>query len=177
MSKKVFSKRFWLVIGFGFVMMMPSTAFALGRGGSHAIPRMRHDHHARRFYRPGGFGFEIFFGMPRIGTVVRVIPARHQRIVTGGVVYYYYDNVYYQECPSGYIIVPAPAVRQSVVATIPVGQAQLSSSEAMTIHVPQLGGGYVPVTLTKYKDGYLGPQGEYYPGNPTVNQLRVLYGK
>ena len=26
-------------------------------------------------------------------------------------------------------------------------------------------------------DGFVGPQGEYYPGHPTVEQLKILYGK
>jgi hypothetical protein len=47
----------------------------------------------------------------------------------------------------------------------------------VTVNVPNTNGSFTPVTLIKQKDGYIGPQGEYYPGNPTVDQLKVLYGK
>jgi hypothetical protein len=65
------------------------------------------------------------------------------------------------------------------VVTLPstVGQPQVLSGEALTVNVPNTNGSYTPVTLIKQKDGYIGPQGEYYPGHPTVTQLRVLYGK
>ncbi len=33
------------------------------------------------------------------------------------------------------------------------------------------------VTLKRAGTGYVGPQGEYYSDNPTVEQLKVLYGK
>ena len=46
-----------------------------------------------------------------------------------------------------------------------------------TVNVPLRRGGYVPVVLTKYGKGYIGPQGEYYYGFPTVNELKVLYGR
>ena len=52
-----------------------------------------------------------------------------------------------------------------------------TSDDAVTIHIPNASGGYTAVKLAKYKDGYKGPQGEYYPGHPTVDQLRALYGK
>ena len=33
------------------------------------------------------------------------------------------------------------------------------------------------VTLKRSGNGFVGPQGEYYADNPTVEQLKVLYGK
>jgi hypothetical protein len=49
--------------------------------------------------------------------------------------------------------------------------------QTITVNVPNSNGSFTPVKLVKYQGGYIGPQGEYYPGNPTVDQLRVLYGK
>lgn len=65
-------------------------------------------------------------------------------------------------------------------ATTPSATAsgsKTTSDEAVTINIPNSNGGYTAVKLARYKDGYKGPQGEYYPGHPTVDQLRALYGK
>jgi len=73
-------------------------------------------------------------------------------------------------------VVTVPAA--TTIVTVPaVTQPNVISGEAVVINIPNLSGGYTPVTLTKYKTGYIGPQGEYYEGHPTVQQLRVLYGK
>jgi hypothetical protein len=118
----------------------------------------------------------------------------------GGIAYYYYYNPFYSDAycevmPDGYIIVPVSEVdsgQQAVVATDPNQQAeepeealpaaQPSSQELAklkektTINIPNSHGGFTPVILKKYKNGYIGPQGEFYPGKPTVKQLKVLYG-
>jgi hypothetical protein len=109
---------------------------------------------------------------------VTTIPLGHRTVIVGGATYYYYDNVYYQGYPSGYVVVPAPvAVAPAVVAPAVVTPAVLPSAETLTINVPNYNGSYTPVTLVRRGNGYVGPQGEYYPGNPTVEQLKVLYGK
>ncbi len=38
-------------------------------------------------------------------------------------------------------------------------------------------GGYTAITLKKWGNGFIGPQGEYYSEHPTVEQLKTLYGK
>lgn len=54
---------------------------------------------------------------------------------------------------------------------------QTDDSDSLVIHVPtQAGDGFVAVTLTYHKDGYLGPQGEFYPVMPKVAQLTAMYG-
>jgi len=50
-------------------------------------------------------------------------------------------------------------------------------ADPVGINVPNARGGYTLVSLTRCQGGYLGPQGEYYAGNPTLGQLRVLYGE
>ncbi|NQU95072.1 MAG: hypothetical protein HQ549_02400 [Candidatus Omnitrophica bacterium] len=47
----------------------------------------------------------------------------------------------------------------------------------IVVNVPNCNGSYTPIALRKYGTGYIGPQGEYYHGNPTVAQLRALYGR
>ena len=182
MMKKASRNRFWLVVVLSLLLLAPSTdAFAWDRGRSHhevvMVGHKRYHFHDGRFYRPGRFEFEIAVFTPPIGAIVAVLPGGHRTTVVGGATYFYYDNVYYTACPSGYIVVPAPVVSSNVVAVPPVAQPQTLSGETVTINVPNANGSYTPVTLVKHNNGYIGPQGEYYPGHPTVEQLKALYGK
>jgi len=189
MAKKSLCGKLLAVLVCSLILMLPSAeAFARDRdrqsGRQHGrevvtVGHRRYNYHDGRFFRPGWFGFEIAIGAPPMGAMVTFLPFGHRTIIAGGITYYYYDNIYYTTCPSGYIVVPAPVVvRPNVVAapTVVIPQ-QKSSGETVVINVPNSDGSYTPVTLTKYGDGYIGPQGEYYPGRPTVEQLKVLYGK
>ncbi len=181
----MFRNKFWLVMGICLMVVLSSSdAFAWRRGGPREVVVVGHNrYHYRdgRFYRPGWFGFDFVVVVPPIGAVITVLPPKRTTIIVKGVKYYYYDNVYYSDCPSGYIVVPAPATTPDVVAApaekaAPAEQPQAPSGETVVINIPNAAGGYTPVTLVKDKDGYIGPQGEYYQGHPTVDQLKVLYG-
>ena len=77
------------------------------------------------------------------------------------------------------MVVPAPAVVDKTVnASSAVTPEQMSPDEgkAITINVPNTKGGFTPVTLTKHGQGYIGPEGEYYEGHPSVEKLKELYG-
>lgn len=103
----------------------------------------------------------------------------------GGMPYYYpyYFGDYYGLISDGFLIAPpdvylypplaGPMVLYPVSATSQISEG----SDNVTINIPDSHGGFTPVILKKYKDGYMGPQCEYYEGNPTVAQLRALYGK
>jgi len=118
-----------------------------------------------------------------------------------GIAYYYYFNPFYSDAycevlPDGYIVVPVSDVDSSQQAAAaadpnqqaaeqeealpqapPSAKALANSKDKITINIPNSHGGFTPVILKKYKNGYIGPQGEYYPGKPTVQQLSVLYGE
>jgi len=192
MEKRVIAKKFWLGVVTSLIFIICSTnAFASGwsrdsrernsRGGGardrddRSRPREvvvvghhRYNYHDGRFFWPGWFGFEIAIATPPVGAIVTILPFGHRTIVLGGATYYYYNNIYYQPCSSGYIIVPQPQAKPAVVAAY---------SGASTINVPNSNGSYTSVTLVKRDNGYIGPQGEYYPDHPTVDQLKALYGK
>lgn len=168
MAKRFLVSRLGLVVLAGVIFLMPAEE-ASAREGREA----RHDRHREvvvaknrryhyrdgRFYWPSFFNFGLFVARPPFGAVVTVLPARHKTLVLSGITYYYYDDVYYRVCPGGYRVVPEPV-----------------SGPKITINVPHSRGGFISVTLTRQGDGYRGPQGEYYPGHPTVEQLRALYG-
>lgn len=54
-------------------------------------------------------------------------------------------------------------------------QQQPSIGDTTTIYVPNSAGRFTAVKLVRRAAGYTGPQGEFYPHNPTVDQLRALY--
>ena len=187
MKRKIVARRFWVAAGLSMLMLMPSVpAFARdrddrGKGDDHrrrevvVVGHDRYHYRDGRFYRPGWFGLEFSIGTPPFGAVVTRLPFGYRTIVVADAPYYYYDNVYYRPCPGGYAVVPQPVV---VAAPAPVEvQPQAGYGQTITINVPNGSGGFTPVTLVRQGNGYVGPQGEYYPGNPSVDQLRALYGK
>ncbi|MCU0666949.1 MAG: hypothetical protein MUF05_07640 [Candidatus Omnitrophica bacterium] len=153
-----------------FTAFYSSDAFAWGsRGG-----------HGRYYYHGGhwdnGWFWGFFAAGLTIGTIVAALPPRHQVVYVSGTPYYYYDDVYYRPCHCGYVVVPAPKTT-TIVVNPAVAQIAATSGETILINIPNSSGGYTSVSLTKHKTGYIGPQGEYYQGHPTVEQLRALYGK
>jgi hypothetical protein len=85
------------------------------------------------------------------------------------------------------VIVPEPvpaAAAQEQEATVQASSDEQpleahptsTSSDTVTINIPNLKGGFTPVRLIKHKNGYFGPQGEFYTGHPTVAALKALYG-
>jgi hypothetical protein len=177
MAKTIFSKRLWILASLALIIILQSTnAFARDMGRERpreAIKAGHQTYHYRdgRFYKPGWLWFEIALVRPPIGVVVTFLPFGHRTVVIGGLTYYYYDNIYYQACPLGYVVVPVPVESQNVIAT------QNLSGEKVAVNIPNSNGSYTTIILVKQKDGYIGPQGEYYPGNPTIEQLRALYAK
>lgn len=162
----------------------------------------RYHYHDGRFFRPGWFGFEVALNFSPQGAVVVALPAGYTTVVIGSETYYCYDRVYYRRHPSGYIVVPEPAmivpvavaptvavpavpaavpavVQPAVPAQVPAVSetTQAGNDDVVVINVPNSNGSYTPVRLIKRYKGYEGPQGEFYPEHPTVEQLKVLYGK
>jgi hypothetical protein len=86
---------------------------------------------------------------------------------------------------NGYRVVPAPATSQDQEPTAApassdeqsiAAQPKSASNDTATINIPNTKGSFTPVRLVKHKDGYIGPQGEFYAGHPTIAALKALYG-
>ena len=186
MKKNVLLARL-LVSVFVIIALMPAAqAFAWGWARSlpshHTVVVLRgarYHYWGGRFYRRGAIGF--FIVTPPIGAVITLLPDGFNTVIVGGIRYYYFDGVYYTDAPTGYVVVPAPAGAPTTVlqqaTPAPAETTATPPGQTFTINVPNSSGGFTPVKLVKYKNGWLGPQGEFYPGNPTVDQLSVLYGK
>lgn len=172
-------KRVWLVIVLCLIFaFFYSNAFAkvmdrprAGHGREVVkIGRQRYNYHDGRFYKTGWFGLEFALSVPPIGAVVTTLPFGYRKIAARGTPYFYYENIYYRQAPAGYIVVPAPAADLAVVPAAATGGSVI-------VNVPNSNGSYTPVKLVKTDNGYVGPQGEYYSGNPSVEQLKAFYGK
>lgn len=143
---------------------------------------------------------------PPIGAYLADLPYGYTVVEVGGIPYYYYGNVYLRPYYNGYIVVDepvataeaAPAVVQPSTSDKPQSGAsaqtpaksdtsgkaaataakpESTDDEVTTVNVPNSNGTFTAVKLTKHGKGYLGPQGEFYVGHPTVAQLKALYGE
>jgi len=178
MAKNILFKRLGVAACLTSIVILQSTsAFARsGEDRSHIRGREavvsgheRYHYSDGRFYRSGWFGFGIAVSALTIGALIESLPPRHTTVIVEGTPYYHDDIYYYRQVPEGgYVVVPQPVIIQPQIQTPGV---------TTTINVPNSNGSYTPVTLVKRNNGFVGPQGEYYPGNPTVEQLRALYGK
>ncbi len=189
--KRTNGGKVWLAGVLSVIILLCSVnAFAADRGGHsgaragreqnfkgrpHEVVNMGHNrYHYRngRFFRVGWFGLEIAVVTPPMGAVITVLPFGHRIVVVNGATYYSYNNIYYQPCPMGYVVIPQPLERTVVLA-----ENRVLASGNVTINVPNVNGSYTSIMLVKKDNGYIGPQGEYYPEHPTIEQLKALYGR
>ena len=176
MPKAVLKNKVWLIIILCFILSF-STSSAFGWGGHEGG---RYHYRGGRWYGQGWFGLDVAVSALTIGAVVEGLPLGYTTVVVGGAPYYYYGGYYYRRYPYGYVVVPEPVVIPNVVYAPAPGATPVTVTQpqgnTVTINIPNSKGSYTPVTLTKHKSGYIGPQGEYYEGHPTVEQLKALYG-
>jgi hypothetical protein len=140
-----------------------------------------------RNYR-GSYGWGSYWPYWSTGTYFTYLPDDYTTVYVDGAPYYYCDGYYFSPYSNGgYVIVPEPvpaAAAQEQEATVQASSDEQplaahptsTSSDTVTINIPNLKGGFTPVRLIKHKNGYFGPQGEFYTGHPTVAALKALYG-
>jgi hypothetical protein len=194
MEKQIFKNKFWLIIILCFMFMLPSTnVFSQhrgrgGHGGHQGNWRNWGYHHPRGYHWYGGswwLGDALLEGLV-IGATLSALPPSYTVVYVGRTPFYYDGTYYYKRSPYGYVVVADPTVAP-VIVTQPVVvqpstvttniQPQGQPNDVIIVNVPNSKGGFTPVQLTRYSGGYIGPQGEFYSGNPTVEQLKVLYGQ
>ncbi|EIP98770.1 hypothetical protein OpiT1DRAFT_03237 [Opitutaceae bacterium TAV1] len=86
-------------------------------GGFLQVSYGKDNYYYRRgtFYQPGPQGYRIV--RPPRGCIVPVLPPSYARVYVGGVFYYRYDNIYYRQVDSGYMVVDAPVVVTTTTTT------------------------------------------------------------
>lgn len=156
------------------------------------------------YYRYTTAGYVVI--EPPIGAVIPVLPDGYSVVYVNGLPYYYYSNIYYTVAPVGGYVVVNPTVETTTTvvttpatttATVPATTPQATTTQATTapaatattlppattesetfdVQIPNGNGSFTLVRLIKTKDGFLGPQGEFYPDHPTIEQLQERYVK
>jgi hypothetical protein len=131
---------------------------------------------ARYFYYDGlyysyvGNGDYVLVNPP-IGAFVNVIPPDFQPVIINGRTYYTNNGVYYiLTRHHGYKVVVAPVVYAQPAQVV-------YAQNTFPVNIPNNGGGFTTVIIKKSGNGFVGPQGEFYPQFLSVSQLRAMYGR
>ena len=174
------------------VLLATCEVFAGGGRGGYSYHGGGHGGH---YSGPGWFGLGVFATALTVGAVVATLPREHEVVVVNGYPYYCSDNVYYQRYPNGYVVAPPPAqtvyvqappappVAQPVAPPAPAAPqpAVVPATPATgeySLYLPNSDGTtYTAVVVRKKDNGYAGPQGEFYPEFPRVEQLKAMYGR
>jgi|GEM_PF-4955000 len=131
-----------------------------------------HDGH---FYRRHGPYFFFTLDAP-FGVVVPFLPFGAIELRAGPVFYYYYEGIYYEPAPTGYVVVAKPPVVMVPEEEGKANSQPFKEPEADTVMIHNSNGSKTPVRLEKDDDKWRGPQGELYDSLPKEDQLRSEYG-
>jgi hypothetical protein len=192
MQKKTYGLKQGIIVGLSLILVLAAIdVFAWG-GYGYRGNRHHYNHGFYNGYYHGNYGGGVHWPYwynynvvsPSIGGFVAYLPDGYTTVIVSGTPYYYCAGYYFRPYSSGYVIVPAPVVSNSSVAaseepktaSAVTAQPKPESKDTATITIPNSKGGFTPVRLVKHNNGYLGPQGEFYAGHPTVDQLKALYG-
>lgn len=148
----------------------------------------KYEYHEGRFYRPGLFGVILDLVLPPRGIVVTYLPTGYRTIIIGRTTYYEYENIYYQPSPGGYTVVQPPVMVTQYVSSpvvyapapniaVPAAQPQPVGGETIIVNVPTATRGTIAITLIRYSNGFVGPQGELYSTFPSTEELNARYGR
>jgi len=147
---------------------LPDGYFTVWVGG------IRYYYYDGLYYSYVGDGDYVLVSPPA-GAIVNTIPTDFQPVIVNGMTYYVNDGVYYVYTPHGYQVVGQPTAQP--VTTVVAAPAAVEVQDSFTVNVPNNSNGYSAVLIKRSGNGYVGPQGEFYPEFPKIAQLKVMYGK
>ncbi|MEW6535184.1 MAG: DUF6515 family protein [Candidatus Auribacterota bacterium] len=179
MIRSIMKKTVSVVSAVVFLIPVASSqTFAQHHGGHHGY---HHRGHYRWHDNHWWIGDTILAGGLVLGSIIDALPPHHKVVYVKEAPYYYDGTYYFRRIDDGYVVVEDPTIvvhpsTPVVVTPAPNVIVKQPEPEIVTINIPNDNGSFTPVVLIKKGDGYIGPQGEYYDGNPTVDQLRALYG-
>lgn len=160
--------------------------------------RKKHDRAEKKHYREKDRQYNRYNGFWRVRArdrrPVRYVSSRYHRrlnhlprfakyVWVGGHHYYFHAGVYYKPSPCGtyYIVVDDPhdytVVEEKQVTQVYDDTVYESQQRDFVVHIRDNNGKLVTVRLSKSDDGYVGPQGEFYPEFPKVAQLKAMYAE
>ena len=151
------------------VFHLPHTFISLSFGNS-------------RYFYCDGIYYRRAFGYyesvrPPIGVIVNVLPSDYEQVVIRGRPYFLCNGIYYKNAGHQYIVVNDPNEYGSDDDVAVVRPRSDNNYQSITLNIPNNKGGYTAVTLKRSGRGFIGPQGELYEEFPTVDQLKIVYGK
>ena len=163
MAKITFPNKLWLITVLSLALVIPfNNAFARGGFDRQSGHGSYGGQNNRGGYdrKGGGSGYNsgwvwgsLAAGLV-IGSIVSALSSHHETVYTNA----------------------EPVEVTDVVYMSSVNQPQVYDRETVTINVPSSNGGNIVITLVRYSNGFVGPQGEFYPILPTAEQLRIRYG-
>jgi hypothetical protein len=165
--RNIFKALFTALI-IGLFIIWPASSYAYTQNGHNGGYS-----HSGGYSHGGGYGHGWGHGYSYVGVNLSLWPD-----------YYYYGVPYYP--PVDEVLVSPPIYEPVVVNQVvqPAAAPVITTSgttgdtaDSITINIPNNKGGYTAVTLKKSGNGFIGPQGEFYPEFPKVSQLEIIYGK
>jgi len=97
---------------------------------------------------------------PVVPTFIDSLPDQAVFVYIDGTKYAYFQGVFYKQIFSGYEAIDP--------ATIVLGGS-------FNIAIPNTNGAYTLIQMNAVNNGFVGPQGEFYPQFPAIQQLQAMY--
>ena len=131
------------------------------------------------FFRKAGFGFVAI--APPMGVIVPVLPFGYAAFHYGpGLDFYCMGGIYYRHVPEGYMVVPEDEFernRRRERHGDRHGSRGNSREREYSEYIPDTDGTITSVKFEKSDSGYLGFQGEFRDGKPSMFGLSMLFSQ
>jgi hypothetical protein len=181
------------VLVIGLLALFPAAAAANGHGHGHGNghvnrvvivherPVYRHvAYHGSHYYFRNGYYYRqnhgrYFLAAAPMGVIVPVMPVGAIRLRFGAARYHYYNGIYYQAAPRGYVVVSRPDTVYVDGASSDM-QTRFVETSSTTVMIKNTNDSETPVRLEEVDGKWKGPNGELYDHLPTEDQLRPVYG-
>jgi len=127
------------------------------------------------YYRRSRHGY-VLVPAP-IGACISHLPFGARTKYVNGKRYHHHNGIYYKHTHEGYVVVEEPVEYYAYEGKVKNKKHYDFEEISFTINIPNNHGGYSEVSLKRTKDGFIGPQGEFYSEFPKVAHLKVMYAK
>lgn len=91
--------------------------------------------------------------------------------------YSLYIDDYYNPRYVRYVTLGPGLINEPLAPLTQINAPPVAFPEQFTVNIPNKDGSYTAVVIRKSGNGFVGPQGEFYPEFPKVFQLEIMYGK
>jgi hypothetical protein len=140
-------------------------------GGNHYYHNFYHG------YNRGYHGWGAYSPYWAIGSYLTSLPDDYTTYYdVDGDPYYYSDGSYFAPYSNGYMVIPAPDLSNATTPGAMAPTLSVAEEQPMMEQPKPTSSGPITINIPNSKGGYIGPQGEYYGGHPTIDELKALYG-